>query len=69
VLGLEDNYYICKKKYMGISQIIMLVLLGLNLLMGANLHGKEKTGKHSFWIVLISVILYLSVLITGGFFG
>jgi hypothetical protein len=30
---------------MGISQIIMLVLLGINLLLGANEHGKEKTGK------------------------
>ena len=53
---------------MGISQIIMLVLLGINLLLGANEHGKEKTGKYNFWISAISVGLYLTLLITGGFF-
>jgi hypothetical protein len=53
---------------MGISQIIMLVLLSLNLLMGAHLHGKEKTGNYNFWVTAISVVLYTSILITGGFF-
>jgi hypothetical protein len=54
---------------MGISQILMLVLLSLNLLMGANLHGKERTGKHNFWITSISVVLYTTILISGGFFN
>ena len=54
---------------MGISQILMLVLLSLNLLMGANLHGKERTGKHNFWITLISVGIYFTLLITGGYFN
>ena len=53
---------------MGVSQILMGVLLGLNLLMGAHLHGKEKTGNHNFWIVVISTVMYMSILITGGFF-
>jgi hypothetical protein len=53
---------------MGISQILMGVLLGLNLLMGAHLHGKEKTGNHNFWINMVSVVIYMSILITGGFF-
>jgi hypothetical protein len=54
---------------MGTSQIIMVVLISLNLLMGAHLHGKEKTGNYNFWITLISVGLYFSLLITGGFFN
>jgi hypothetical protein len=53
---------------MGISQIIMLVLLGINLLLGAHEHVKEKTGNHNFWISAISVVLFLTLLITGGFF-
>ena len=53
---------------MGISQIIMLVLLGINLLINANEHGKEKTGNHNFWLSTISVVLFLTLLITGGFF-
>jgi hypothetical protein len=53
---------------MGISQIIMVVLLGLNLLFGAHLHGKEKTGNYNFWVTVISVALYMSILVTGGFF-
>jgi hypothetical protein len=54
---------------MGISQIIMVVLLALNLLFGAHLHGKERTGKYSFWVTSISVAIYMSLLITGGFFN
>jgi hypothetical protein len=69
VLGLENNWYICKKKDMGISQIMMLVLLSLNLLMGAHFHGKERTGKYSFWITALSVAIYTSILMTGGFFN
>ena len=54
---------------MGTSQIIMLVLLSLNLLLGAHFHGKERTGKYSFWVTLISVLIYLTLLITGGYFN
>ena len=53
---------------MGISQILMLVLLSLNLLMGAHLHGKEKTGNYSFWVTATSVAIFMSILVTGGFF-
>jgi hypothetical protein len=69
VLDLENSIIFVKKKDMGISQILMLVLLSLNLLMGANLHGKERTGKYSFWVTSISVAIYMSLLITGGFFN
>ena len=54
---------------MGTSQIIMLVLLSLNLVLGAHFHGKERTGKYSFWVTLISVFTYLTLLITGGYFN
>ena len=54
---------------MGTSQIIMLVLLVSNLLFGAHFHGKERTGKYSFWITLISVVSYFTLLMTGGYFN
>jgi hypothetical protein len=53
---------------MGTSQIIMLVLIATNLLFGAHYHGKERTGNYSFWVTTISVAIYMSLLITGGFF-
>lgn len=54
---------------MGTSQIIMLVLLTSNLILGAHYHGKERTGKYSFWITLISVGIYFTLLMTGGYFN
>lgn len=54
---------------MGTSQIITLVLLSLNLLFGAHYHGKERTGNYSFWVTLISVGIYVTLLMTGGFFN
>ena len=54
---------------MGISQITILVLLGLNLLIGANMHGKPKTGNYDFGVTFLSAAIYLAILITGGFFG
>jgi hypothetical protein len=53
---------------MGTIQIIMVVLLSLNLLASAYLHGREKTGKYNFFITFFSLVLYLSLLIMGGFF-
>ena len=35
---------------MGMSQILMIILLGTNLLFGAHLHGKPKTGDHDFFV-------------------
>jgi hypothetical protein len=53
---------------MGTSQIIMLVLLGINLLLGAYYHGKPRNGNYNFWITAISAGLYFLILTTGGFF-
>lgn len=54
---------------MGTSQIIMLVLLATNLLFGAHYHGKPRTGEYSFWVTLISVGIYFTLLMTGGYFN
>jgi hypothetical protein len=54
---------------MGTSQIIMLILLSVNLLLGAYLHGKEKTGNYSFWVTLVSTAIYFTLLKTGEFFN
>ena len=54
---------------MGTSQIIMLALLASNLLIGAHLHGKERTGYYSFWVTLVSVAIYFTLLNTGGYFN
>jgi hypothetical protein len=53
---------------MGTSQIIMVIFMGINLLLGAYLHGKPKTGDYNFWITAISAGLYFLILTTGGFF-
>ncbi len=54
---------------MGTSQIIMLILLVSNLLLGAHYHGKERTGNSSFWVTLISVGIYFTLLMTGDYFN
>lgn len=54
---------------MGTSQIIMVILLSANLLLGAHYHGKERTGKYSFWVTLTSVTIYFLLLFHGGFFN
>lgn len=53
---------------MGIPQIILSGLYVLSL--GANLacHGKERTGKYSFWSSLILMIIIFALLIWGGFY-
>lgn len=54
---------------MGWPQITVLTLMGLNLLAGAYLHGKERKGEYNFWPSAIGVVLMVFLLIQGGFFG
>jgi hypothetical protein len=54
---------------MGTPQIILLTLLGIRLLANAHMHGKDRTGKHNFFIAIFDVALMLWILIAGGFFG
>ncbi len=50
------------------AQIILMVLFVVSLCLGANQHGKLKTGCHSFWIGLIAVAIHTALLYWGGFF-
>jgi hypothetical protein len=53
---------------MGTPQIILLVLVGLNLLANAYLHGKPKTGKHNMFLALLNAGVFIWILVAGGFF-
>jgi|688.fasta_scaffold515063_3 hypothetical protein len=53
---------------MGTPQIILLVLVGLNLLANAYLHGKPKTGKHNMFLALLNAGIIIWILVAGGFF-
>lgn len=51
-------------------QIIYTVLIGINLLCAAHLHGKPRENPNwSFWSPLISAIIFTSLLMWGGFFS
>jgi hypothetical protein len=49
-------------------QIIVLVIQFLALLLAANKHGKEKTGKENFWTTFVAGCISLSLLYWGGFY-
>lgn len=51
-----------------IPQILMLLLISINLLTAAHLHGKPKEGNYSFWYSIINAIVLLALLYFGGFF-
>jgi hypothetical protein len=53
---------------MKVATIIILSLLGINLLMAAHLHGKEKTGEFNFWITLASTALLMLLYWWAGLF-
>jgi len=54
---------------MGTPQILIIVLYSIGLLLVANNHGKEKTGKYSIWSRLTSTAITFALLIWGGFFA
>lgn len=54
---------------MSTPALIYLALLLIGTLAAAHLHGKPKTGKHSFWVHLLSVSLGLGLLYWGSFFA
>lgn len=50
-------------------QITIIVLMAINVLAGAYMHGKESTKQvHNFWINLIAQGIYAFILYKGGFF-
>jgi len=54
---------------MGTPQIILLTLLGIQLLITAYMHGKERTGTHNIFFRIIDAGILIWILISGGFFG
>lgn len=53
---------------MNAGEITILVLLAVNLLLNAHLHGKKKDGSHNFWISLVANILNILLLYWAGLF-
>lgn len=49
-------------------QITILILYGLQLLIGAAEHGKPKTGENNLFVSIIAVALSFWILWSGGFF-
>jgi hypothetical protein len=69
MLGLADVRNNLKQRDMGTPQIILLTLLGIQLLITAYLHGKERTGTHNIFFRIIDSATLIWILIAGGFFG
>lgn len=53
---------------MNAPQIIVIVLLSIDVLVIAHLHGQEKTSKYNIFTTLISTALTVLLLNWGGFF-
>lgn len=54
---------------MGWPQVTIIALYALSLGVTLALHGKPRTGKHSFFTGLFGASLTLVPLYFGGFFG
>lgn len=54
---------------MSAPQIIILSLHFVTVLLAAHLHGKPRTGRHSFPTIAINSALGLALLYWGGFFS
>lgn len=50
-------------------QIIWILLISINLLATARLHGEEKTGEYNFFASLIGAGITFWILYAGGFFN
>lgn len=53
--------------HLGIPQIIILLLYGINIGATGIQHGEPKTGKENFWATLISTAINAAILWWGGF--
>ncbi len=45
---------------MGVSQIILLSIVGLNLMLTSYMHGKPKEGNHSIFVTLFGTLIHLT---------
>ena len=52
---------------MGVPQIIMVVLITIDLVCTALLHGQKRDSKYNFWAELIGKIGLFWILKAGGF--
>lgn len=50
-------------------QITLIVIMSINMLAGAYLHGKPKQGKHNFLYTVLNAIISISILYWGNFFN
>jgi hypothetical protein len=53
---------------MSIPEIIFIALYAIQLLLLANKHGQERTGKYNFWSGLLSVFISINLLYWAGLF-
>lgn len=51
------------------AKILILILMLVSLFISANRHGRDKTGKHNFWIDLVSCFIYLFLCYLAGLFN
>lgn len=49
--------------------IVIIVFIAMDLAEAAILDGKPKIGKHDFMVTLISKVILVVLLYTGGFFS
>jgi hypothetical protein len=54
---------------MGIPQILMIVCLAMELGTSIEAHGKEREGKHSMYVTMLSIAIILTLLWTGNYFS
>lgn len=50
-------------------QIIFVCLVVYGLAVEIERHGKPKTGNNNAWVVVIAIVIQMSLLYWGGFFG
>lgn len=55
--------------YLGVPQIILLVLICFGLGITIVKHGEPKTGKENFYVSFVAQVIYLGLLYWGGFFN
>lgn len=53
---------------MGWPQIVIIVLLLTDTLLGIIMHGERRRGEHNFFVELIMNLILFLILKSGGFF-
>ncbi len=53
---------------MGTAQWIVIIMLGLSFWISASNHGKPETGVKDVRLTVVSILIWLCLLVWGGFF-